>query len=144
MPATTLTAIIGHVQTTLEAAPVSLTRSQLPFSHDRQPNAVVDNVYWVEDGGQVSRQSGTNHFEVRIDRLVVYVAARAAFAGTTPFTTMSTLLDTIYKQLVEMARANGYNVEADGTRKITQKSGSEILIGSVGLSVDYDFDATPA
>lgn len=143
MAATTLAAILALMRATLEGDTVGLTASGQPFTHDRQPNSVLQDTYYLDDGGQISRQSVTNDQEVRIDRLVVYVAKPLAFAGQDQVDAMHTLLDTIYTQLVQTARDHGWNIESD-QRRVTRNPKTQLIVGSLGVNVDYDFDATPA
>lgn len=140
MAVTDLKSIIDAWQLVLEASPVSLVRAQQAFSHDRQPNANIQDTYWIDDGGAVNRRSVTNHQEVRVDRLVVMVAKPISFVGLDQFEAMEQLGDTIYRQLSADGRTNGWNVEAD-TRRITHPPKTELIVASFGFRVDYDFDA---
>jgi hypothetical protein len=143
MPATDLKSIIDAWQLVLEAPPVSLVMASQAFSHDRQPNANMQDTYWIDDGGPVSRRSCTNFQEVRIDRLIVMVAKPVSFAGQAQFETMEQLGDTIYRQLCADGRTNGWNVEA-ANRRITNPPDTELIIASFGFTVDYDFSSAVA
>lgn len=138
MSTTDLASIVAAWDLVLTGAVVGLAPSQLAFSHDRQPNAQLQNTYWLEDGGIVNRRSTTNDMEVRIDRLRLYIAKPMAFAGRSQQVAMLALFDTIYRELAADGRANGWNVELLGHR-VTSPAKSEIVVGSLDLSVDYDF-----
>lgn len=141
MPATDLKTIIDAFQSVLEAAPLSLKPTQVPFTHDRQPNTMVADSYYIDDGGTVNRQSVTNDVEVRVDRLRIWVAKPLAFAGQAQFEAMEQLADTIYRYLLVNARANGWNVDADA-RRVTRPAAAEVIIGEFGFRVDYDFNSS--
>lgn len=138
MATTDLKSILDRFQVVLAATPLSLSQSQQAFSHDRQPNGLVQNVFWIEDGGKVSGRSVTNYAEVRIDRLRVFVSKPLAFAGLAQMEAMVQLGDTMYRELVEDGLTQGWNIELDGHR-VTQPKNTELLIGSFDFRVDYDF-----
>lgn len=140
MATTDLKSIIDAWQTLLEAAPLSLKPTQVPFTHDRQPNAMVPDSYYIDDGGIVNRRSVTNDVEVRVDRLRIWVAKPLAFVGQAQFEAMEQLADTIYRYLLVNARANGWNVDAD-SRRVTRPAAAELIIGEFGFRVDYDFSS---
>lgn len=140
MSDTTLKAIIDRFQAVLEASPISLTATRDAFSHDRQPNALLTNTYHVEDDGLQGTQSITNHKEARIDRLTVFVARKLDFAPQTAKETMETLLTTIERYLKADGLSNNYHVNLQN-RRVTRPAGKDFLIGSVTLTVDYDFNA---
>lgn len=140
MADTDLASIVTVFEATCEADPSSLRKSTIPFTHDRQPNGTIQDSYWIEDGGPVSRSSVTNAGEVRIDRLVVWIARPLAFAGRAQVAALEQLGDTIYRALVAAGTANGWNVEAD-SRRITMPKNTDLVIASFGFRVDYDFSA---
>ena len=138
MATTDLTTIVGAWEDVLEAAPLSLKPCTEAFSHDRQPNANLQDTYYIEDGGIVNRRSVTSQTEARIDRLRIYLAKPKAFAGNTQKKAMLTLFDTIYRYLAADGRTNGWNVELLGHR-VSSPAKSDLIIGSLDLSVDYDY-----
>lgn len=140
MAATTLAAILDRFQAVLAAAPLSLKQSLEAFSHDRQPNANIQDTFWVEDGGQASRRSTTNHSEARIDVLRVYVAKPKAFAGLTQMEALVTLGDTMYRHLLVDALTQGWNVEM-AAHKTSSPANTDLVIGSYDFRVDYDFSS---
>lgn len=142
MAATTLAAILADFATVLEGDAVGLVPTVAAFTHDQQPAGMVANSYYIEDGGNVQRASQTNQAETRIDRLTVWMATPLGFAGPATLQAMQTLIDTVYKQLLVTARANGYNVEAD-TRRVTAPRDGELLIASASFTVDFDFSTAP-
>jgi hypothetical protein len=141
MATTDLASIIAAWRLVLEQPPVSLARAQQAFSHDRQPNSLIQDSYWIGDAGAISRASVGNEQEVRIDRLEVWVAKPVSFAGVAQFEALEQLGDQIYRYLSADGRTQGWNVEAD-TRRITQPKGTELLIASFAFRTDYDFDAS--
>lgn len=140
MAATDLAAILAAWATLLEAAPLSLVPTAAAFTHDLQPNATVPDSYYLTDDGAVDRKSVTHDAEVRVDRLTVWIAKALNFSGPTQLQAMETLLDDVYRRLNVLARAAGYNVEAD-TRRVTHPPNTELLIASATFRVDYDFNA---
>lgn len=138
MAATDLATIMAAWATLVEAAPLSLIHTIAPFTHDQQPAGMVANSYYVEDGGNISRSSVTNDGEVRVDRIILWIAKPLNFAGPTTLQAMETLIDAVYKQLLVLARTAGYNVIAD-TRRITTPKENELLIASAAFTVDFDF-----
>jgi hypothetical protein len=140
MAATDLATILASWATTVEAAPLSLVPTVAPFTHDQQPGGMVANSYYFEDGGNVERTSVTNNAEVRRDRVTVWIAKPVNFAGPVTLRTMQTLIDDLYRNLLVLARANGYNVDAD-TRRVTHPPTGELLIASASFTVDFDFSS---
>lgn len=140
MAATTLSAILAAWRTLVESAPLSLRPTNAAFTHDVQPNAALDESYYLVDDGAVSRASVTADVEVRVDRLTIWIAKPVNFAGPDQLQAMEDVIDDLYRQLVVLARAAGYNVEAD-TRRVTRPPNTEHLIASASFRVDYDFDA---
>jgi secreted Zn-dependent insulinase-like peptidase len=138
MAATTLAAILASWKTVVEDDAVALVPTVAPFTHDQQPNGMVANSYYLEDGGNVQRSSMTNNAEVRIDRVTFWIAYPVNFDGDTALQALETLVDTIYRALLVQARTDGYNVEAD-TRRITRPAGLELLVASQAFTVDFDF-----
>lgn len=138
MAATDLAAILTAWAALLEASPLSLIPTEAAFTHDQQPNATVGNSYYLVDDGNVDRKSVTNSAEVRVDRVTVWIAKPLNFAGPAQLRTMETLIDAIYRQLLVLALAAGYNVEAD-TRRVTHPPNTELLIASASFRVDFDF-----
>lgn len=131
-----LTEIIDRFQAVLEASPFSLKPTKEPFSHDHQPNAVVDNAYRIEDAGLGSSRSATNDVAIRIDHLTVWIAKKLAFAGQTNVEALHTQIIAIERALKADGQQNEYHVEILG-REIRRKN--DIATASIKLSVDYDF-----
>lgn len=132
-----LTEIIDRFQAVMEAAPFSLTESTEPFSFDRQPNGLINNVYRIEDRGLRSSRSATNNVAVRIDSLRVWVARKMAFNGQAAVESVQANLITMERHLKQDARVNGFFVEITG--RDVRRSG-DMVIAAIDLSVDYDFD----
>lgn len=139
MAATDLAAIIAVFRQVCEA--VELVATSQPFTHDRQPNAAIQDSYWIEDGGAISRESQTNYAETRVDRLVVWIAKPLAFAGAAQFEALEQLGDTLYRALVAEGTVQGWNVEAEN-RRLTNPRNTELVVGSFAFRVDYDFSAS--
>lgn len=138
MAETTLTAILTRFSAVLEAAPLSLVPTADAFSHDRQPTGLADNTYFVDDGGLVSSRPVGNYKAVRIDKLTVLVALKINRDGHARKKVMETTLLTIERYIKADGPANGYHAEFAGGRRVTHPRGSELLIGSIAFTVDYD------
>jgi len=138
MADTDLATILGRARAVLEAAPLSLVATAEAFSHARQPTTFVDNTYYLEDGGLVSTHPTGNYKAARIDRFNVYVALRINAAPHTRKETLESTLLTIERYLKADGPAHSYHLEIAGGRRITQPKGSEIFVGSVAFTVDYD------
>lgn len=141
MPAFTVSGLLTRFRTVLEASPLSLSESRDAFSHDRQPNGLLTNVYYVEDAGLLQHRQVTNYDAVRIDRFVVYVTRHLAFDGSTAMNTLEDTLNTINKEIIEDGVAQGYNPNIDG-RRMTRPEGKDYCVGSISFAVDYDTDET--
>lgn len=138
MADTDLATIMARTRAVLEAAPLSLVATAEAFSHARQPTTLVDNTYYLDDSGNVSSQSVGNYKAVRIDRLTVFVALRINNAPHTRKETLESTLLSIERYLKADGPAHSYHVELAGGRRITQPKGSEIFVGSVAFTVDFD------
>lgn len=143
MATTTLATIVDRVRTVLEASPFSLIPCRDQFSHDRQPNSVVDSSYWIEDTGLGSTASLTNQIQARRDRVTVYVARKLKFA---PVAELDTLQDTLL-DIERYIKADGpdqsYHVDLLG-RRVSRPAETDLAIGSVTLEVDYDLSEAVA
>lgn len=140
MATTSLTAIMTAIRAVLEAAPLSLHQSSLPFSFDRLPNVMVQDAYCLEPGTLVSGASATNDVEVRVHRLIVWVAKPLAFDGIAQLEALVDLGDDIYRYLSANGRANGWNIEQDG-HQVQQPKNSNLIIGRFSFTVDFDFSS---
>ena len=138
MADTTLSTILARFDAVLAAAPLRLKVAKDGFSHDRQPNTLLDGAYYVEDGGLVSSRPCGNYRAARIDRLVVYVAAKLKFDPTTAKRDMESTLLSVERYLKADGLSQSYHVEITGGRRVTRPKGGEFLIGSLPLTVDYD------
>jgi hypothetical protein len=138
MPALVLSDIIARFRTVLEAAPVSLTETREAFSHERQPNAALENSYYLEDGGIVSSRSVSNYDVVRLDRLTVFIAKKLAFDGATAMDALEDTLVSVERALVADGTSQGYNVNVE-QRRMTRPAGRDYCVGSLAVTVDYDY-----
>lgn len=137
MAETTLAAVIAHVRAVLEDPDLAFVPTRDQFTHDRQPNTVLDHAYWLEDGGISSSRPLTNYAVARLDRITVYVAKKMNFS---PVNSYDALQDT----LVAIERA----VKADGpdhsyyaevvARRITKAAALDVAIGSLTFALDFD------
>jgi hypothetical protein len=140
MASLTPSAIHTRFRTVLEASPVSLTESRDAFSHDRQPNTVLDLCYYLEDGGIQSSASVTNNDLVRIDRVTVFVAKKLNFDSATALASLEDKLVTIEREMVEDGPAQSYAIVGVPQRRVTRPEGKDYCVGSLTLQVDYDMD----
>jgi hypothetical protein len=124
----------------LEASPLLLTESRDAFSHNLQPNTVLDGNYYIEDGGIQSSQSVTNYDAVRIDRVTVFVAQKLNFAGATALGALEDRLVAIEKAMIADGPAQSYAIVGTPARRVTRPEGKDYCVGSLTLQVDYDFD----
>ncbi len=141
MATTTLKDIIDRFQTVIEAAPVSLKQTDQPFGFDLQPNAALDDRYWIQDGGMLESRSMTNNAEVRMDSLTVWIATKIKFAGQTAQETMETALAVIERAIVADGPANSY-AATKTERAIERIDDTDVLVGLIAFTVDYDFTLT--
>jgi len=138
MAETDLPTVMARIRTVLEAAPLSLVATAEGFSHDRQPTTLIDQTYYLEDAGLVSSRPMGNYKAARIDGIRVYVALRVNDDPHVRKETLeSTLLD-IERAIKTDGNAQSYHAEITTGRKVTQKRGSNVFVGSLGLTVDYD------
>ena len=137
MADTTLKAIIDRIQAVCEASPLSLSKAKDAFSHDRQPNALLSNTYYLEDGGLVSSVDQGNNAEARIDAIDIHVAKKLAFDGTTALETMETTLLTLERYVLADGLSNSYHAHV-ANHKVSRPTGKDFLIGSLTINVDYD------
>lgn len=137
MAVTTLAAIVTRFRAVLEAAPFSFTAATDQFSHDRQPNAVLDSAYYVEDTGLSDTVSLTNNQQARLDRLTVFVARKLKFDPVTELDTLQDTLLDIERYIKADGPNNSYHVDVVD-REVTRPEELDIAIGSVTLEVDYD------
>ena len=141
MAATTLTAIMDRFQVVLKAAPLHLTETKEPFSHDRSPNTVMDTAFRLEDGGIISsRPVGGNQF-VRADRITVFLAKKLAFNAQTSVETLETTLNTIERYILDDDADNSYHASVEG-RRVTRLPESDVAVGSLVFAVDFDYSAS--
>jgi len=138
MATTTLKAIIDRFQLVIEDEPLSLTQTTQPFTFDVQPNATVDDRYWVEDGGLTESESQTNNAEVRMDTLIVWLASRLKLDGQSAQEAMETRLVTLERYLIADGAANSYMATLIG-REMRKIDGLDALIASASFVVDYDY-----
>lgn len=138
MADTDLATIMGRFRAVLEAAPLSLVATVEGFSHDRQPTTLLDNTYYLEDGGLVSSRPMGNYKAARIDQVRVFVALLVNDAPHTRKETLEGTLLSIEKAIKADGPAHSYHAEIAAGRRVTQKKGSAFFVGSVALSVDYD------
>ena len=139
MGATTLKTIIDTVQALCEASPLSLSKSRDAFSHDRQPNTLLTNTYHIEDDGIVSSTELGANAEARIDALKIHIARKIAFDGVTAFETVQETLLTLERHLLAHGPNHSYYPRALN-RDVTRPKGTDFLIGSLTVHVDYDVD----
>ena len=140
MAETTLSAILTRFAAVLEAEPLNLKPSLDAFSHGRQPNTLLDQAYYLEDGGLQDNRPVGNRKAARIDRVVIYFARKLSFDGVAARQAMSDQQLTAERYLKADGPDHGYHVEMSGGRRITRPRGGDFLIGSLALTVDYDVD----
>lgn len=134
----TLAGIMARWRAVLEASPLSLKPTRDAFSHDRQPNTLLDGAYYLEDGGMTSSRPVGNSKAVRIDRIVLYVAAKLNFAPETAKEAMETTLLSAERYIKADGPSHSYHAEIVPGRRVTRPKGGDFLIGSLPLTVDYD------
>jgi hypothetical protein len=142
MPALVLSDILGRFRTVLTGT-VGLTETREPFSHALQPNATLEHSFYLEDGGQISSNSVSNYDAVRLDRLTVFIAKTLAFDGQTAFDALQDTMVSVERALIADGPAQGYSVQVE-QRRVTRPAGKDYCIGSLTVTVDYDFDETAA
>ena len=143
MADTTLATIVAHMRTVLEAAPFHFTPARDQFSHDRQPNGLLDSAYWIQDDGLASNRWLSNSSVARLDRVSVYVARKLKFNPVQEIDTLHDKLVDIERYLIQEAPDESYHVQLVA-RRVTRPAERDIAIGSVTLTVDYDFSEAVA
>lgn len=144
MAATTLSAIRDRFAAVLEAAPLNLTKTTDAFSHDRQPNTVLDNAYRVEDAGMVQNRPVGNTQFARVDRLRIYIARKLAFDPAGAIDSVEDTLNTIERYILADDAAHDYHASVEGRGTPNRPQDADIVVGSLTLLVDYDYDARTA
>lgn len=139
MASTTLATIIANMRTVLEASPFSFIAARDQFSHDRQPNSVLDSSYWIQDEGLGSNRWMSNNTMARLDRVSVFVARKLKFNPTAELDTLHDTLVDIERYLIDDGPDNSYSVQLV-SRRVTRPPERDIAIGSITVSVDYDFN----
>lgn len=139
MAATTLKAIIDRLQAVCEASPLLFTKAKDAFSHQRQPNALLTDTYFIEDGGMVSSLEQGNNAEARIDLLNIQLARKVAFNGTLALENLETDLLTLERYLLADGPTHSYYPRVIN-RRTTRPNGKDFVIGTLGVHVDYDVD----
>lgn len=140
MADTTLAAILARFAAVLEASPLSLTATKDAFSHDRQANTLLTNSYYLEDGGMLSSRPMGNYRAARIDRVVIYVAAKLNFDAEAVKRTMETTLLSAERYIKADGPGHDYHAEIASGRRVTRPKSGDFLIGSIPLTVDYDIN----
>lgn len=140
MADTTLPAIMARVRAVLEAAPLALVLTAEAFTHERQPSTLVSNTYYLADAGLRDTRPVGNYKAVRIDLLKVFVALQVNAAPHTQKEALGATLVTIERYVKADGLLGGYHAEIVSRPAVTQRKGSDFLVGSVALSVDYDFN----
>ena len=137
MPALVLSDILARFRAVLTAA--GLTETREPFSHGLQPNSALEDAFYVEDGGLVSSRPVSNYDAVRLDRLTVFIAKKLAFDGADALETLEDTLVTVERDLIADGPAQGYHVTVE-QRRVSRPAGKDYCLGSLSLTVDYDFN----
>jgi hypothetical protein len=141
MAATTLGAILGHVRAVCEGTGLALSPTKDAFTHDRQPNTVLTDAYWVEDGGLGQNLEATANAAVRVDKLTVWIARKVAFDGQAAVDALETTLEALERRILADGLTHAYHARLDG-RRVSRPAGKDFAVGSATVSVDYDVDLT--
>lgn len=136
MAALTPTGIINRLQVVMEASPISMVQTREPFSHERQPSGLIQNVYRIEDAGLVSTRPITNRTQARIDAYRVWFTRKMAFAGQTALEAVEDSIVAIERAVIADGLAQGYHVTFAGRNP---RAVGDLVIASVTFNVDYDF-----
>lgn len=138
MADTTLKAIIDRFQAVCEASPQSLKKAKDAFSHDRQPNGLLTDTYFIQDDGVLSSVEVTNNAEARIDRLTVFLARKVSFDAVTAMESMETSLSRLERAIEADGLSNNYHARLQ-TRRVSRPKDKDFVIGGVGFTCDYDY-----
>ena len=139
----TLTTILGRFQAVLEGPPFFYLPARDAFSHDRQPNSVLDQSYWLEDAGHQQTRPLGNKKAARLDRLTVYLARKLAFQPRSVVDTLESDLLTVERYLKADGPDQGYHVDLVG-RRVSRPDGRDLAVASLTVEVDYDVDEAVA
>lgn len=144
MAALTTAEILARWRLVLEATSgPALVPTREPFSHQRQPATVMDGAYYMEYGGVVSEESQTNETIARVERLTVFVTRALKWEGQTEVEALHDTLDTIERALKADGPDQSYHVWTE-TKRMTRPDGADYAIGSITLTVDFDFSEAVA
>lgn len=121
---------------------MNLNPSQVPFSHDREPNATLDSAYYIEDGGLGESTPATSHVEFRQDTLTVWLTRRLAFAGQTQAETLHATMNSLERLILADGPAQSYHAFVTGRAGPAPVGKSERLVAGLTFTVDYDFSTT--
>ena len=139
MATTTFPAILDRFQAVCEGATLSLSATQVPFSHAREPNAVVDASYYLEEAGLNESRVGTSDLEFRVDRLTVWLARRSGQDGQTAIETLETTLTTLERLVIADGRSNHYHATVAGRSAPELTGDGGLIVAGLTFAVDYDF-----
>lgn len=139
MASTTLGTIMARVMDVCTGLTLKLKPTRDAFTHDRQPNAVLTDSVWVEDGGLAQNLEATNGVAVRTDRLTVWIARKLAFDGQTAKETLEETLVALEQAVLADGLSGSYHARLEG-RRVSRPAGKDFAVGSATFSVDYDFD----
>lgn len=139
MATTTLSAIHDRFRAVLEADTLALLPARDAFSHDRQPNGLLDRAYCLVDDGVVAQRPLTNYKAARLDRVTVYVARTLKFAPTAVLTDLHDALATIERAIKADGPAHAYHADL-AVRRVTRPEGTDLAVASLGFNVDFDYD----
>lgn len=140
MPSYTPATLRAHLQALVEASPLSLTATREPFSFDRQPNAVLDGTY-VLDQALVSERSLTAGVAARIERFTLTVARLTKIDGETALQALLAELTTIDRAVRADGIDSGYHAwPIAGSLTAQRPAGRDFCLGQVAWTCDYDFE----
>ena len=140
MAATTLKAIIDRFQVICEGGTLSLQKSLTPFTLVREPNATLESAYYLEDGGVVQTDIGTNEIEFRVDAVTVHLARRLKFAGQTEAETLQTTMNTLERLILADGPAQGFHASvAARVAPAPMEDNADVIVAGLTFNCDYDF-----
>lgn len=139
MAETTLTNIIARVKNVVEAIG-SFQLTQQQFTFEREPNATVDDRFWIEDVGLIDSAPLTGLKEARIDGLRVWLAKRLSTDSYTVQNNLETNMRSIERRIIADGPDQNYHAVMVGRSVQTSEWSAEVMVGSMTWHMDYDFD----
>lgn len=142
MSAMTPSSIRARIMTLVEDTQPGLIRSIEAFSLNRQPNAVLDNSYTLEQSLS-SEKSMTADVTARIDRVTLTIGRLLKMDSETAARELFDVMTDVDRRLRADGVSQGYHVWPISQR-VVRPDGKDYLLGELVWTCDYDFSEAVA